>query len=163
MRSVRSSSFGFTLVELIVTVAILGIISAIAAPAFNSIIQSGKVSASADELLTIFQLARSEAVKRVRTIVVCPSADGVTCQAGTDWSAGAVMQIALPNGNFEVIQVRQFQADGIGANGPEKITFNSVGSAIQSAVTITITGGTTKTVCLTAAGRATIYKTSFCP
>lgn len=159
----RGAFSGFTLIEMIVTVAVLGIISAIAAPAFNSIIQSSKVSASADDLLTVLQVARSEAVRRVKNVVVCPSSDGATCLAGTAWSTGAIAQVVLGNGSFEVVQVRQFSTAGIGAVGPEKITFNSVGSAAQSAVTITIGGGATKTVCLEAAGRSVIHKGSTCP
>lgn len=76
-----SKPAGFTLVELMVTVAVLAILLAIATPSFTSIINGNRLASGANELVASLQLARSEAVKRNRSVAICRSTDGATCVA----------------------------------------------------------------------------------
>lgn len=55
---------GFTLIELMVTIAVLAIIMTIAAPSFVSVIENSRVTTQANTLLAAVNLARSEAVKQ---------------------------------------------------------------------------------------------------
>ncbi len=64
MRNRLTKSFGFTLIELIVTISIAAILAGIAIPSFSPIIQSTQLTTYANELVTSLNLARSEAVKR---------------------------------------------------------------------------------------------------
>lgn len=57
---------GFTLVELMVTVAVLAILSTIAYPSFQSTIRSNRVATTTNELIASLALARSEAIKNTR-------------------------------------------------------------------------------------------------
>ena len=84
---------GFTLIELMVTVAVLAIILSIAIPSFSGILLSNRISTTANELRTTMQVARSEAVKRKKPVVVCrASADFEKCETGkSDWSVGWLM------------------------------------------------------------------------
>ena len=59
-----AKSSGFTLVELMITLAIAGILVAVGIPSFNSTISSNRLTSYANELVTALNLARSEAVKR---------------------------------------------------------------------------------------------------
>ena len=55
---------GFTLVELLITVAVFGMLLALAAPSFSSWIRNAKVRTAAEAILNGLQLARGEAVRR---------------------------------------------------------------------------------------------------
>ncbi len=78
---------GFTLVELMVTVAVLGIISAIAAPSFARMISHNRLVSSGNEVIAALQVARTEAVARRATTTFCPSNDGQNCTGtiGSQW------------------------------------------------------------------------------
>lgn len=79
-------SKGFTLLELMVTVAVLAILSTIAFPSFQSTIRSNRVAATGNEMTALLSLARSEAVRNKRGGGVCGSATGTSCD--NNWSRG---------------------------------------------------------------------------
>jgi len=87
---------GFTLPELMITLAIAGILMAIAVPSFNTSIRSSRLSASANELVTALNLARSEAVKRGQQVVVR--------QNGPFWENGwqVFVDVSRAGGNANV-------------------------------------------------------------
>lgn len=75
---------GFTLVELMVTVAILAVLLGFAIPGFNGIIARNRLVAVANEVVGALQLGRMEAMRRNRPAILCPSTNGTTCN-GTNW------------------------------------------------------------------------------
>jgi type IV fimbrial biogenesis protein FimT len=91
MRSARRRrpARGFTLIELIVTIMVAGILTAIAVPAFDSFVKNDRDSAQVNSLGYSMNYARSEAVKRdlATGVSVCPSLDGLNCN-GTAWASG---------------------------------------------------------------------------
>ena len=78
---------GFTLVELMVTVAVAGIIAAIAAPSFSKMISHNRLVSSGNEMIAGLQVARTEAITRRVTTTFCPSNDGANCSGavGNQW------------------------------------------------------------------------------
>ncbi len=87
----RYKNEGFTLIELIVTLAVAAIVLGIAIPSFNSSILNNKSAALGAEFNTALNLARSEAVKRSSRISICPSSDGANCLTASDWAKGWMM------------------------------------------------------------------------
>jgi type IV fimbrial biogenesis protein FimT len=91
---------GFTLVELVVTVALIGIAVGLGVPAFQRFIESGRLTAAANDLLTDATFARMEAIKRkggltagqVGQVVMCTSSDAMNCTTGaTEWGSGWIV------------------------------------------------------------------------
>lgn len=88
---IASQQSGFTLLELMVSITVLGVLLAIGVPAFNEIIRNNRTSAQANELVTALNLARSEASKLGLPMTVCAAnADQTACAGPTvnDWANG---------------------------------------------------------------------------
>lgn len=83
---------GFTLIELLITLVIVSILLVIGLPSLKSFMQGNQLVASANELISGFNVARSEAIKRNDGVTICESTDGATCSAGTgSWEDGWIV------------------------------------------------------------------------
>ena len=92
---------GFTLIELIITLAIAVIVMAIGVPSFQEMMRNNRAATHANEILTGLNFARSEAVKRGVIVSLCPSADQASCSGADDW-AGGWIAFVNPNGDATV-------------------------------------------------------------
>jgi type IV fimbrial biogenesis protein FimT len=79
---------GFTLVELMITLAVGIIILTIGIPAFNNVMTSNQTSAYTNDLVSALRLARSEAIKRGEGVTVCASNAAYTACNSTNWQNG---------------------------------------------------------------------------
>lgn len=81
---------GFTLAELMVTVAVIAIVGGIAAPKMMGFTQGSRLSSQANELSMAIQLARSEAIRLNTPVLVCGTDAAGVCKNDSDWANWAV-------------------------------------------------------------------------
>jgi len=108
-----AKSPGFTLVELMITLAIAGILLAVGIPSFNSMISSSRLTTYANEFVTALNLARSEAVKRGMSVTVrkVDNNSFTNKGAGANWEDGwDVFTDTDSDGKFEAgdVLIRTF-------------------------------------------------------
>lgn len=80
----RSGQRGFTLIELMVVIAVMAIVLALAVPSFESVVNANRLAGGANEMIAALQTARMEAIRRNQRAEVCFSANanagaGATC------------------------------------------------------------------------------------
>lgn len=80
-----------SLLDMLVTLAVAGTLTALAVPAFNQWTARTRITTQVNRLLTDLHLARSEAIKRGQPVVVCKSRDGRRCSGGGAWHHGWVV------------------------------------------------------------------------
>lgn len=92
----RSSSAGFTLIEMMIALAVAAIVTFMAMPSFRDYLARTVVRTQVSDLSGAIRLARSEAIKRGRTVILCHTADALAaqpqCTTGSDWSSGWVIR-----------------------------------------------------------------------
>ena len=92
-----NKSRGFTLVELMIVIAIVAILTTLAAPSFKQLIQSNTMSGAVNTFLGDMRFARSEAMRRGGGVVMCrsdnPEAPNAVCGTGSTvgWESGWII------------------------------------------------------------------------
>lgn len=131
---------GFTLIELMVTVAVLAVLLSIGLPGFQSVLRSNRVAATHNELVASLSLARTEALRNGRGAGVCPSTAGSACDGS--WNNGWMVWSDLNgDGNFDAAEpvVRYFapkQKMQVSSSAAGAVTFDARGRRRSAAVTL---------------------------
>lgn len=86
----------FTLIELLMTIAIAAILLAVAAPSFQTLILNARLSAKKNEFINALNLARTTALAQNSNITVCPSSAAGSATCGALWSAGWIITAQSP-------------------------------------------------------------------
>ena len=87
----RQDARGFTLMELLVAMGVMGVLLGIGVPSFHSL-QRSMAAASAFHLFTTsLATARGTAITRGVPVSLCPSVDGERCQKTTTWDQGWIV------------------------------------------------------------------------
>lgn len=99
---VSSIRRGFTLIELLIGLVVLVVVISIGIPGMQGLINTGRLSAAANELSAAIQLARTEALRRNRSVILCRSDDLAACADGTTWSGWLVFVDTDNDGTVDV-------------------------------------------------------------
>ena len=153
----QNRSRGFSLIELMMAVAVAAILLALASPNFQQAIGKTRLASAASELTGAVQLARAEAIRNNRRVTLCRSVDGSNCDSSSSSWPGWIVFVDLNGdgvrGNNEPI-VKSGTVDSpalalssanLTAAG-ERITFRGDGIARSGETQSMLTG--TLAVCL---------------
>ncbi|MGH6627967.1 MAG: GspH/FimT family pseudopilin [Burkholderiaceae bacterium] len=151
---------GFTLVELLTTVAVLAVLLMVAAPSFNEAILSNKLASFSNNFVASAQLARSEAIKRNATVTLCRSADGATCATSGGWQQGWIVM----TGTTVIQQQAALSSDYLLTGDVYSVAFQSSGAGATSATlklcrATPSPGGQEREIKISATGRASVGTT----
>jgi len=121
---------GFTLIELMVVVALAAILAAMAAPNFKSFVSGQRVKTAASDFVMTAIFARSEAIKRNTDVTITSVTSG-----GTGWKDGWTVAV----GGTSLSQQQAYT--GITFSGPASaITYKGTGRLSAAVTTMTIVG-----------------------
>ncbi|WP_266181149.1 GspH/FimT family pseudopilin [Dyella humicola] len=96
MKRISSHAKGVTLIELMVTLAIMAILAVFAVPAFRDSIRRNQVASSSNALLADLSYARTEAANRGLAVSVCPTTDGQNCLPTKTYDTGWMVYSYTP-------------------------------------------------------------------
>jgi type IV fimbrial biogenesis protein FimT len=143
MKIMRKNS-GFTITELMITIAVIAILASLAIPNFIAWLPNYRLQSGAEEIHSTFQLARAEAIKRNATATVAFNTANETYRAfvGTQtirrgqMPAGIDLNCTLNNGGTSV----QFNSRGVAINNTQGTAQVSNDSGRTKTIAVFITG-----------------------
>lgn len=137
-----SNSRGFTLVEMMISMIVLGIMVAIAAPSFQSLIATQKIKTAATSLQSSLNITRAEALKRNTNVTLSP-------KTPSQWNSG--WNVLDPSTGNSVFSVQPFSTLTI--TGPSTVTYQPNGriNATTSSIFKITASGTSNIRCVSVA------------
>jgi type IV fimbrial biogenesis protein FimT len=136
---------GFTLIELVIVLAIVATLCTISMPSLASLVSSTRARSAQNTLVTTLALARTAALSRQTEITLCPSSDQNHCDPGLWWHHGWIVfedrdhdgqhSANEPLLNAEKTQTQIAIATTIGR---DHVTYRPDGSAAGTNVTFTL-------------------------
>jgi type IV fimbrial biogenesis protein FimT len=146
MKAPKPSYSGFSLFELMIATAVIGITAAVAVPTFQEYGRGTRAVATQNDFVGALNLARSEAVKRSTVVSVCATTNYNSCSAAANWAAGWMVFVdgTGTTGQLDGTDVRLQSYTGPGA-GNNQVAFEFSGSlnTSPSFVSFTATGTVT--------------------
>lgn len=159
-RPSTSRAGGFSLVELMVALAVAAILLGIAIPSFDIFILKNRLSSYASAFSVSARVARSEALKRNAPVILCKSSNGLSCVTSGGWEQGWIVL----SGTTVIRRQQAVVAGYLLSSSLNSLTFQPNGFGSTPATLIACRssplGGEERVVTVSATGRTTISKTS---
>ena len=171
---------GFTLIELMVSLTVLGVLAAIALPSFSEAFLSNRLASFSNSFVAGAHLARSEAIKRNASVTMCRSSNGTSCATSGGWQQGWIIfsdSGAGGNAGNDTVDsdetrvlYQQNLASDYSFTGSNSIVFQPTG-LVATAASLTLCrqnpspGSQERTIAVSATGRASVAttRTGTCP
>ena len=156
---------GLSLIELMITLAVLAVVVSIAVPNFNTMIANNRTLSLGEDMATALSFARTEAVKRGARVSLCGSTDGTACDGSfanswlvvvdsatsddaaavtvdtvlRQWQApGANEAVAVTQGGNAVTFIRFTRKGMLGRSASGTVTINANASGCSTARDVTV-------------------------
>lgn len=185
----RSKNGGFTILELLVVVVILGILGMLAVPSYRDLMLNNRLVTATNDLLADLALARSESSRTGKRVTLCISTNGTSCDSGSTWQSGRIIFLdESTSGTTGVVDSGETVIRVTPADAQSRVTITAAGftnssgtatsnyiqyrptGALNSTTTGTFTlcddrtGSFGRTIDVSATGRATLTSsTTSCP
>lgn len=167
---------GFTLIEILMVIALLGVMLTAGMPSFLSFISKTRVSGNANALLGDISYARSEAATRQSQVVMCVSSDQASCTSGQTWDKGRIIFVdtnadgALNSGETVLRVAQAMSGTAVTVTGFGSVNlvsfrpFGGLAPATTGAFKLCPSSGSEgRQVQVAATGRPLITKINTCP
>ncbi len=142
---------GFSLLELMVVLAIVVIIASIAVPGFSSLIQNNRLNSATHSVLGALQIARSEAVTLRSAIKVCAANTALNaCEDTTDWNNG----VLIMRGTTLLRAVPSAQTGVSVAASTKEVVYQGNGTTSAATITVSDSSGKKQVIKVNAIGQA---------
>lgn len=132
---------GFTLIELMIAVALVAILLATAVPALDDFTNNSRQTGAINDFVSAMHLARNTAITTNSRVTMCPSAGGANCEL-TGWDSGLIVfRDANSNGNVDAGETIVTASDGVvgltiqSGEFPQFLMYRPNGRAMTVAVT----------------------------
>ena len=177
---------GFTLVELLVTIVVLGLLLTLALPGMRDFLVGNRLSTNVNGFIGLVNYARSEAIVRNQDVVICPkNSSTIACVSQTGWNTLDIQAFVDENGNGDrdatevllktiaAVDPGDAQTGFDSSAAASKVIFGSAGFA-RTALSFKIYAKSSdsayqarfgRTVCVSKAGRVRVaaYTVTSCP
>ena len=143
---------GFTFLELIITIAIIAILTGIAIPSFQTLISSTRIYSQSKKLFNTLMMTRSRAITSGYRTILCPTIDGEQCNNDNKWHHRLIIfEDRNSNGKRDVKnepivhtteaaeQLNIYSGSSYTSTGARrKVAYYPMGHAYGSTITITV-------------------------
>ncbi len=159
---------GFTLLELLIALSIIGILGAVGIPSYSKMQENSSFSSGFNNLNSAYRIARAEAVKTSSPMVIKPGGDG-----GNNWSDGWKVENELTTDI--IFQAPALKGDwtvsgsnvNSNADGENKIRFLGDGSfdttTVGSLMITNVDNSKMKEICILRSAQSQVIETGSCP
>ena len=125
---------GFTLIELMITIALGAIVMGIGVPSFQNLVVKNRIQTQASEIRSSLAMARVEAIRRGLRVRVCPGQNG--CDGSANWHGGWNSFVDRDNDNNidhneTQLEVHTRLDGGSTLTGANHVIFKSDGTAVE--------------------------------